>query len=305
MTLGLYKNMDVSIVIVNYNTLQMTLDCINSVYEQTKEIDFEVILVDNASLDGSKEFFEQDKRIKYLYNSQNLGFGRANNRALEICSGRNILFLNSDTLLTDNSVKKLSDYLDENQDVGACGGNLYFVDGSPIHSFRRIFPSVLDSVDILLFHMISKILYGKNSEHNFSNLPIKVAYITGADLMIRKNLLLQLKGFDSRFFMYYEETELCRRISRLGYSIMAIPETYIIHHESKSVSLNSGSIKKMRMLNRSKRLYLNIQCEKISKTLIDFLWIITVVSRIVLLFFSKKHRDIWICHLRNSMPWCC
>lgn len=91
--------MDVSIIIVNYNTKALTSQCINSIYEKTQGISFEVILVDNASIDGSKEHFQSDSRVRYIYSEENLGFGRANNLGVSVASGQNILFLNPDTVL--------------------------------------------------------------------------------------------------------------------------------------------------------------------------------------------------------------
>lgn len=102
---------DVS-VIINYNCLQTTSGCIDNIVEKTSGISYEIIVVDNASTDGSREFFCSDERVKYIYYEENLGFGRANNRGLEIASGRNILFLNPDTLLRNNAIEILSDYLD-------------------------------------------------------------------------------------------------------------------------------------------------------------------------------------------------
>lgn len=96
--------MNVSIIIVNYNTLKITANYIESVFEKTKKIPFEIILVDNASTDGSKEYFEKDQRIRYYYNTENLGFGKANNEGLKYAKGRNVLFLNSDTLLINDAI---------------------------------------------------------------------------------------------------------------------------------------------------------------------------------------------------------
>ena len=226
--------MDVSVIIINYNTRQMTAECIDSVFEKTKDIKFEIILVDNASTDGSKEFFEQDKRIIYIYNNENLGFGRANNIGIEVAKGRNILFLNSDTLLINNAIKILSNYLDENPKVGACGGNLYTKDLKPNHSYRLIFPSIMDEINTLFAKLPSKFIYGKNEEYNHTNKPLLVKYITGADLMVRKNVLDDVGLFDPRFFMYFEETELCHRFWENKYAIMSIPNAKIIHLDGGS-----------------------------------------------------------------------
>ena len=112
-------NMDVSIIIVNYNTCRMTAECIDSVFEKTHGIDFEIILVDNASTDGSREHFAGDSRITYIYNDENLGFGRANNAGIERARGRYVFLLNSDTLLIGNAIKTLCDHLDAHPETGA------------------------------------------------------------------------------------------------------------------------------------------------------------------------------------------
>ena len=96
--------MDVSVIIVNYNTKKLTKNCIDSIFQNTKDVKFEVILVDNASTDGSKEFFEQDNRIKYIYSTTNLGFGKANNLGYKEASGKYLFLLNSDTLLLNNAI---------------------------------------------------------------------------------------------------------------------------------------------------------------------------------------------------------
>lgn len=226
--------MDVSIIIVNYNTLKVTAECIESVFKMTSGISFEVILIDNASTDGSKEHFSADTRIRYIYSESNLGFGKANNEAIGLATGRNILFLNPDTLLLNNAVKILSDYLDCNERVGACGGNLYNAEMSPVISFERRFPSILSEVDYLFKGYLYKLLYGSDVKFNHSGKNIDVAYIVGADLMVRRTVLDEVGGFDPHFFMYYEEVELCRRIFKRNYRICNLPSAEIMHLEGMS-----------------------------------------------------------------------
>ena len=135
--------MDVSIIIVNYNTRDLTLQCLRSVYEKTKNLEFEMIVVDNASSDDSVESIKkQFPQVRVVESSENLGFGRANNLGLGIATGRNILFLNSDTELVNNAILILSEYLDAYTDVAVCGGNLYSKEMHPVHSFFRLFPSI-------------------------------------------------------------------------------------------------------------------------------------------------------------------
>lgn len=97
--------MDVSVIIVTYNTLALTRDCIDSIFRHTANVQFEVIVVDNASEDGSYDYFSKDRRIIYVYSQENMGFGRANNLGLEYASGEYIFLLNSDTYLKNNAIK--------------------------------------------------------------------------------------------------------------------------------------------------------------------------------------------------------
>lgn len=230
---------DVSIIIVNYNTLKLTKECIESVQRHTKDIRYEIIVIDNCSKDGSKDFFSNFSGISYIYSNSNDGFGRANNKGIKYAKGRNILFLNSDTILLNNSVKILSDFLDSNAKVGACGGNLYYEDMSPNTSYFLSFPSLGSEIDSLLFDRLSNWTGKRRESFNFGESPKKVAYISGADLMIKKSILEECGSFDPDFFMYYEETELCYRISKAGYRIMSVPKSKIIHLTGKSQTRKS------------------------------------------------------------------
>lgn len=245
---------DVSVIIINYNTLRMTSECIDSVLEKTRDLSFETILVDNASTDGSREYFSEDRRIKYIYSEENLGFGRANNLGLKAAEGRNIFFLNSDTLLKNNAVKILSDYLDNHKETGACGGNLFDRDGHPAHSYKSRQYSIWSEVDNLLHCLPKRIEGNRNEQFNHTGKPLKVAYITGADLMVPRCVLEKTGGFDPDFFMYFEEAELCCRIRKAGFGIISVPEAEITHFggassEGKSMDGNS-------LFQQSRKLFL-------------------------------------------------
>lgn len=225
--------MDVSVIIVNYNTCKMTNEAIDSVYEHTSGIDFEIILVDNASADGSKEFFEKKNGITYIYSQENLGFGQGNNLGLKYATGRNILFLNSDTLLRNNAIKVLSDYMDGNPDVGVCGGNLFNYEGKPTISYEIKRPTFTRELNKVLGGRLYKYFY-KDIHFNSSKKLKEVGYVSGADFMTRKSILDKHSAFSPEFFMYYEETELAHRINKAGYKIMSVPEAEIVHLEGAS-----------------------------------------------------------------------
>ena len=248
--------MDISIIIVNYNTLELTKNTIDSVIEKTTGIKYEIILVDNASTDGSIEYFEKNYKDKiiFLKNKENLGFGRANNKGIEIAKGKFIFLLNSDTLLINNAIKILFDYMKLNSKVGVCGGNLYDIKLNPVHSYLEKIPSIKTEINYF-FNILGKVLKKiskRRDDFNYSKLVKEVGYITGADMMIRKSVLEKVGVFDEIFFMYSEEAELTYRIKQAGYKIMSVPMAQIIHLEGKSTKFKD---KKFRMYLESKYKY--------------------------------------------------
>lgn len=229
--------MDVSVIIINYHTAELIAGCLKSVFEKTEGISFEVIIVDNASGDGYEELLSAafpGKPLKFLTLPENVGFGRANNAGFELASGRNILCLNPDTVLLNNAVKILSDYLDSHPECGACGGSLYDRRMEPAVSFRRIFPGIFWELDELASGRAERIMHGENIWFNHTGSPMEVSYINGADLMMPSKVVKRTGGFSPEFFMYFEETDLCRRIRRLGYRVMNVPSAKIQHLEGCS-----------------------------------------------------------------------
>ena len=224
----------VSIIIVNYNTSRLLLQCVDSIEKHVKGVDYEIIVADNASSDEELVLLRDDKRFTLLELDTNVGFGKANNAAALLAKGNYLLLLNPDTVLMNDAVALLSQYMDSYPKTGICGGNLYDNNLQPTHSFHRIYPSFLSEMDFAMGQFYRKIRFHKNSQFNHSTHPIKVAMITGADLMIRTEIWNELKGFDSNFFMYGEDADLCKRCKQLGYSVVAIPEARIQHLEGKS-----------------------------------------------------------------------
>lgn len=245
--------MDVSIIIVNYNTSVLIKNLLETIEKKTEGISYEVIVVDNNPTEqfaiDLKDYLD---KIIYLPLKENVGFGRANNEGLKVAKGRNIFFLNPDTLLINNAIRILSDYLDNNENVGACGGNLYDKDINPMHSFVRILPSILWDIDSILSGLIFKVIFGRNVQHNYTTQPLKVGYVTGADMMVKRSVLDSVGAFDPDFFMYYEETELSYRIKNAGFDIVSIPNAKIIHLEGQSFQVKEERI---RMIVRSQQIY--------------------------------------------------
>lgn len=228
---------NLSIVLVNYKTKDLTKQCIKSIYEKTEGIDFDIYVVDNASYDGIEEVIKKEfPQVKFIQNKENKGFGAGNNIALKQIESKYILLLNTDTLLINNAIKILYDFMETHPEAGACGGNLYDENNNHIHSYGNIF----DLTDLFLKTFYLRYFFPKRHKKmkdkgdNELNELKTVDFITGADLMLRKETLDKSGLFDERFFMYSEESELQFRIKKAGYEIYIVPESKIIHLHNKS-----------------------------------------------------------------------
>lgn len=242
--------MDVSIIIVNYHSSGMVIDCINSIRAKTEHNTYEIIVVDNASGDGSVELLRQTfPEITVIASDVNLGFGKANNLGAAQAQGKYLFLLNPDTVLVNDAIGILYRYLEENPGVGVAGGNLYSPDMTPAPSFCRHFDDLAlekerASWTALIGGKVRDKL-GRNAagkpleEFNHTELPEKVAYIFGADMMLPRTLFEQVGGFDPDFFMYAEEEELTWRIHSLGYDVVCVPQANIIHLEGATVKQRS------------------------------------------------------------------
>ena len=244
--------MDVSVIIVNYNTKELTRNCIDSVFAKTSGVTFEVILVDNASTDGSVELFENDDRIRYIYSRVNLGFGKANNLGYQSASGKYIFLLNSDTLLLNNAIKMFFDKMESvNPVVGCMGCLLQDSNRQYVHSYAEL-PSVENMLGPLIWQPLFSFLGFKEwkmdaIENRSANSSFfQVEYVTGADLFIRRSVIEACGLFDPDFFMYYEDSELQSRYSKNGFLSYIYDAPEIVHLEGHSSK--NGSSKRYLMI---------------------------------------------------------
>lgn len=251
--------MDVSIIIVSYNTHDLLKACLNSIMAITNGVQFEIIVVDNNSSDGSVEMVSADfPSVRIIRNHDNVGFGRANNIAILQSSAKYVFLLNSDTELRNNTVKILFDFMDtpENEKIFCCGGALYGGDGLPTHSYGNL-PSILEILvsNFGLCRFMKRYYRDKLSIALpcTQSTPFTVPYVLGADMFIRRSALELAGKFDEDFFLYFEETELSFRHSRKGYYSYIVPEAEIVHLEGKSCS--KRSVKAMAILEKSRLLY--------------------------------------------------
>ena len=272
--------MDVSIIMINYNTFDLAKDAIESIFNYSKNFDYELVLIDNASPDKSGEklnnFFGE--KIKYISSNVNLGTSKAFNLAIKECSGKYVLWINPDIIIKENFIYTLFEYMENNPDVGVCGGNVLDFEGKPHHSYMRKLPSfsTVKAEYNYIERAIKRLFKKKRSfQYNYLEKPIDVGYITGADIFIRSELFSNIGNFDENIFMYAEETEFCFRVkTQTNYKIMSVPFAHIYHLEGASFtsSENKFNLKKYEIYNKGFMYYIK-KCygAKELKRIISFL----------------------------------
>lgn len=251
----------------------MTQECINSVFENTSGISFEVILVDNASQDGSKAYFEKEHRIKYIYSYENLGFGRANNVGMMVAKGDYILLLNSDTLLINNAIKLLFDYASDHKRLAFYGCWLLDRDMKYTQSFGsiRTFKSSMKELAIPYIKRLPgiKTKEMKNDSlfwetaYNKAEEATEVGYVTGADMFFHRSVIEETGWFDFHFFMYGEEMDWQRRAAEKGVSRIIIKGPKIQHLQG-SVGFPGQKPKVNYLLWEGNRVYMKKWCRGFS-----------------------------------------
>ena len=243
--------MNVSIIIVNYNTKQLLSDCIDSIYRQTIGVDFEIIVVDNASTDESEVYIcHRFPDIKWISSGENLGFGRANNLGVQYAKGEYLFLLNSDTVLCNNAVGIFYEYaqIHKNEKIGVLGVRLLDDKLRPNKSYGN-FPSPKNEI----YYLLGK-LGIKNNMNILKNKDID--YVIGADMFIRKSIFKYFGGFDPKIFMYYEETDLQYRMANKGLIRRIIEGPQIIHLEGGSFGSQGLTLNRFIMAQKSYNYYL-------------------------------------------------
>jgi GT2 family glycosyltransferase len=256
---------DVSLIIVSFNTCRVLRESLQSVEREKGNLQIEIFVVDNNSHDGSVAMVQAEfPHVRVLCSDVNLGFGAANNLALEIARGRHIVLLNSDAFLCPNALTLAVQYMDAEPLVGLAGGRLVGRDMSGQPS-ARMFPSIwFDFLTLTgLADKFSKSrLFGAFDRTWADTLePAEVDWVPGAFSIIRTSALHKVGYFDPIFFLYSEEVDLCRRIQQAGYKIMYWPDILVIHiggessRQIKTLEMSSSGAQLIRWRMRSTLLY--------------------------------------------------
>lgn len=276
----------VSIIIINFNTDELTLQAVDSIFRYVKNVDFEIIVVDNNSeetkLATSLSGF---KNTSFYVLDENIGFGKANNYGYSKSNGDYIFLLNSDAYLIDeNTLPKFIDYLKNHKNAGCVGGNMVAANGEPNVSYGN-------------FLSVEKTLhdYGMKKaarEHFRTNLatsrlcdftePTPVDYLTAAAMMIKRELIEELGLFDARYFMYFEDMDLCFRYKKNGYISTVLPTVKIVHIGGLSgLNTTQNNVYLNKEIQRSKYLFLqNVTNRPTAYMLFQLGRIIPVITKI-------------------------
>ena len=232
--------MDISVIIVNWNTKDLLLNCLNSVFETVEGISVEVWLVDNGSIDGSVEAVRRAyPDINVIENRENLGFAAANNRAFTKMKGRYALLLNTDATLTGGAVKELYSFMETNLEAGIACGQLLNQDGSRQNSIAN-FPSLLSLIsnETLLRILFPNRFPSKRKEYS---IPIEIDSCIGACMIVRKKAIDQVGLFDEQYFFFLEETDWAYRMRQSGWRVYFVPKARIFHAQGRSVGSSANS----------------------------------------------------------------
>ncbi len=237
--------MQLSIIIVNYNVKYFLEQCLLSVIKACKSISAEIIVVDNHSTDGSREFFKgRFPQVQFLWQNENAGFAKANNKALELARGETILFLNPDTIIPEDCLEKCLAFLTQHQHTGALGVKMIDGSGRYLPESKRGFPTALTS--FCKITGLTKLFPGSSiaSRYYMGHLPkdrnATIDVVAGAFMMVDRKLLEKLGGFDEDYFMYAEDIDLSYRIQKEGYQNIYFADTVIIHFKGESTAKQSA-----------------------------------------------------------------
>ncbi|HLG03366.1 MAG TPA: glycosyltransferase family 2 protein [Bacteroidia bacterium] len=280
---------EVSIIIINYNTFDLTVSCIQSVIEHTTSVSFEIILVDNHSTDQDAGEIEAIfPGVRLLRNETNTGFARAANQGIAVSRGKFILLLNSDTELKENSVLICLATLKEQKDTAVISCNLLYPDGRiqlQCQRFPTFWPSFLEATrlfKLLPVRLRESILQGFHFSHNRSFCP---DWVWGTFFFFRREALRDLPAekLSERFFMYCEDMEWCYLFREAGWNVCFTPATRIIHHVGGSGS--DGRIQKSRKIIANEKIFIQTYFGKMH-------WMLVRLTRMLNYSFTKRQNPL-------------
>jgi len=232
---------DVSIIIVNWNTKELLLNCIESLIKETKQHTIEIIVVDNASSDGSPNAVRQRfPNVKVIVNKSNLGFAKANNIGIKQSTGRYVCLVNSDIKALDGCVDRMCEYMDNNTSIGALGPKTVNEDMTfrlNIREFPSLWNSFCEAFALNIIFPKTRLFRTRLLINISQDSPSSVDTLSGCFLMVRQETLEEVGLLDERFFIYGEDKDWCKRFSNAGWDVKFFPDAQAIHYGGSSSSV--------------------------------------------------------------------
>jgi GT2 family glycosyltransferase len=303
---------DLSIIIISYNTKELTLACLQSIFQQTGDISFEVIVLDNDSQDGSaKAIAAAFPQVKLLAHSENLGFAGGNNLAAKKGAGEYILLINPDTVVLDGAIQKLLRFAKANPAAGIWGGRTLFADKSlnPASCWRKPTLWEIFCRSFMLASLFpNSFVFNSGSYSGWDRSTIRqVDIVSGCFFLLKRELWEKLDGFSPEFFMYGEEVDLCLRAKKFGVKPLVTPDATIIHYGGASEKILAD---KMVRLLKAKRLLMKNHWSARKYGVGKFIFQMYPFSRMIVsktlgLFKEKfsKNADVWVELWRRRKEW--
>jgi GT2 family glycosyltransferase len=289
---------DVSIIVVNWNTRDVLRGCLESVYTQTKDITFEVVVVDNASSDGSAEMVKKEFPLALLIeNTKNRGFAAANNQGMRIAKGHYVLLLNPDTIVLEGAIQKTVAYADHRPEIGVVGCQVWENDTTlQLTCFR--FPSVgnliLQKSGLCRLFPRSGVVGREKMAGWNRDTECEVEVVSGMFMLVRQEAIDQVGVMDEDYFIYAEETDWCFRFKRAGWKCVFTPIARIIHLDGGSKSTEQISVRMFVQQQKSLLIFFKKQRGQFSwiaaKTIYTFSMLIRYAVFITLSLFQRDHR---------------
>ncbi len=280
------RPMDLSIAIVSWNTKGLLEECLESIFNTTHDIDFEVIVVDNASSDGSIDMVhEKYPQVLLVESAENVGFARANNKAYEVSSGRHFMILNPDTKVLSD-IGPIVRFLDDNDSVGVAGCRCVNSDMSIQRNWFDYYPSFFwELIPHSARELAQKLLFQRSVDNQFDT-----KWVGGQCMTVRREVIESVGGMDPGYFMYSEETDWCFRIRKAGWRICHYPEIAILHYGGQSTKQMQSRM--LIELYRSKFQFMgkNISAHK-ARAFVRGLMVKTWIQRSIMRLQGKVSND--------------
>jgi GT2 family glycosyltransferase len=299
--------LDLSVIIINWNTRELLRDCIRSIYNQSIKIAYEIIVVDNGSIDGTIAMLSTEfPNVRVIANERNKGFAKANNQALRTAVGKYFLLLNSDTKVLPDALDAAVAYMRNRPEVGALAFKILNQDGTVQHPCYTGNPNLFSEFVDLFY--LNKFLPGIDRFGRYRPAcaePCEVAHATGACLLLRKSVLDQIGHLDEAMVFSYEDADICRRIRARSWKVIYQPQAAILHYGNRSAELLSD--RALNMIMQSKYHYFYKYYGPLGVLALGVITILGALLRMIvagiIAVLKRESRTKVLIHYLNVLKW--